>query len=99
MRDVEALDALREFRQAHYLLQFFLNLLRVGLKHTKALVVRLLRVVPGKIDERAFIPALRNENMNPCGAGALACALLGEQILECLPILKIDRDVEITPKT
>ena len=61
-----------KFWQAERLLQLFLNLLRVRLEHAEALIVGLLGVVAGEIDERALVSALRNENMNSRGAGALA---------------------------
>ena len=81
--------------QTECLLQFFLNFLGVGFEHAKALVVGLLCVVAGEIDERPLVPALRNQNMHPCGAGALARVLLGEQIFERFAVLKIDGNVEV----
>src|SRR5450631_1989912 len=95
MRDVEALDALRQFRQADGFLQFLLDLLGVWFEHAKSLVVGLLRVVAREVDQRALVAALRNQNMHARTVGVLTRALLGEQVLQCFAVLKIDRDVEV----
>ena len=69
--------------------------LRIGLHHAEALVVGLLGVVAGEIDQRALVAALRNKNVHSCGAGALAGQLLREQVFQRLAIFEIDRHVDI----
>ena len=69
MRNVEAFNALGQFGKTENFLQFLLNSFRVGLEHAKALIIGLLRVSAGKVDEGALVAALRNQNMNSRGAG------------------------------
>ncbi len=76
VRDVEALDAFREFGQADCFLQLFLNFSGVGFQHAKTLVVGLFRVGAGEIEQRTLVSSLGNENMNQWGAGAPARGLL-----------------------
>ena len=76
-------------------MQFFLDFLRVGFEHAKTLVVGLLCVVAGQIDERALVPALRHQNMHPRGASALARVLLGKEVFQRFAVLKIDRNVKV----
>ena len=55
VRDVEALDALRAFGQAQGFLQGFLDGACVGLHYAEALIVGLLGVVAGEIDQGALL--------------------------------------------
>src|SRR6185312_1582275 len=64
VRDVEALDALRRLGQGERILQCLRNGLRVRLQYAEALVVRLLGIVSGQVDQRTFIAALGNENLD-----------------------------------
>ena len=43
----------------------------------------------------ALVAALRHQNMNSCGAGALARQLLGEQVFQRLPIFEVHRHIDI----
>ncbi len=95
VRNVEALDALGKFGQAERVLQFFLNGFRVGLEHAEALIVRLLGVIAGEVDERAFVATQWNDDVDSCRADTLVRHLLGEQVFESFTVLKIDRDVDI----
>jgi len=70
--DIEALDPLRRFRQSQRLLQRLLNRLRVRLHYPESLIIRLFSVVSRQINQGALLPAQRHENMNRCGAAALA---------------------------
>src|SRR3984957_347793 len=95
VRDVETLDALWQFGKAKSLLQLFLNFSGVWFEHAESLVVGLLGVRAGKVDERTLVPALRHQNVDRCGAGAPARDLLGEQVLQLGAILEINRDIKI----
>ena len=95
MRNVEAFDPLRQFRQAEHFLQFFANLLRIRFEHAKPLIVRLLGVVSRQVDERPLVPPLRHKDMHPSGTGTFARVLLGEQVLERFTILKIDGHIQV----
>ena len=95
MRNVETLDALRQLRQPQRILQRFLNGFGIRLHHPEALVVRLLGVVAGQVEQPTLVPTLRNQNMNPCGAGALARHLLGKQVFQRFTIFEINRHINI----
>ena len=70
--DVEALDALGEFGQRERVLEGFLDGARIGLQNAETLVVRLLGVGSGQVDEFAFVSALRDGDVHACGAPAFA---------------------------
>ena len=70
-----------QFGQAERFLQRFLDGARVGLHHAEALIVGLLGVVAGEIDERALLAARRNFDVHAGGAGAGVGELFGEQVL------------------
>jgi hypothetical protein len=95
VRDVEALDALWQLGQAERLLQGFLNGARIGLQNAETLIVRLLGIGAGEIDEFAFVSALRNGDMHSCGAGALARELLAERVFKFLAIFEVDGNVDV----
>ena len=67
----------------------------IRLHHAEALVVGLLGVVAGQVEQRPLVATLRNQNMNSCGAGALARHLLGEQVFQRFAIFEVDRHVNI----
>src|SRR4029077_3931254 len=93
VRDVEAFDALGELGQADGLLQFLLNLSRVGLQHAEALIVGLLGVVAGEIDQGALVSALWDQDVY--ARGASAPVLFGEKVFEFFAVLEVDGHVEI----
>ena len=86
MRDVEALDAARQLGQHERVGQRLLDGLARGLQHAEPLRVGLLRVLPGKIDQRPLFAALRNGQLDAV-AGALA-----QQRGQRLAIVEVDRD-------
>jgi hypothetical protein len=88
--DVEALDALGQFGQGEGLLQGFLNGACVGLQDAEALVVGLLGVGAGEIDQFAFVSALRNGDVNSCGSSALARELLAEGVFKFFAVFEVD---------
>ncbi len=59
-------------------LQGFLDGAGVGLHHAEALIVGLLGVVAGQVDERTFVAAGRNFDVNTGGASACSGELFGE---------------------
>jgi len=59
-------------------LQGFLDGLGVGLQDSEALVVRLLGVGAGEIDEFAFVSALRDGDVNTRGSTAFSGKLIAE---------------------
>ena len=67
--DVETLDALGEFGQGERVLQGFLDGAGVGLEHAETLVVRLLGVGAGQVDEVALVAALRDGDVTPVWRG------------------------------
>jgi hypothetical protein len=71
MRDVETLDALRGIGETERILKCFLNHALVGLHDAEALVIRLLGIGGGEVDERTFLAALRDFDVNTGGASAL----------------------------
>ena len=64
------------FGQAKGVLERFLDCLGVGFHNPEALVIRLLGIVTRQVNQRAFFPALRHENVHPRGAGGLTRDLL-----------------------
>jgi hypothetical protein len=76
MADVEAFDALGTLGQAESILQRFLNCAGIRLQDAKTLIVGLLRVVAGEIDEFAFVSALRDGNVDARETATFAGELL-----------------------
>ena len=66
VRNVETFDASRQLRQPERVLQRLLDRFHVRLHHAKTLVVRLLGIVAGQIEQRPLVSALRHQNMYPC---------------------------------
>src|SRR5208283_4625535 len=64
MRNIETLNAPGELGQSQGFLQGFLNGARVWLPDSEALVVGLLGVGPGEIDELAFVSTLRDGDVD-----------------------------------
>ncbi len=85
----------RQLRQPERVLQRFLDRFRVRFHHPEALIVGLLGVVAGQVKKPSLVPALRHQDVDSCGAGALARHLLGEQILQRFSVLKVHRHVNI----
>jgi hypothetical protein len=84
--DVEALDAAGQLGEHERVGQRLLNGLARGLQHAEALNVRLLGVLAGQIDERAFFSALRDGDLDAM-AGAL-----GEQGGQGFAVVEVRRD-------
>ena len=76
-------------------LQGFLDGACVGLQHAETLVVGLLGVVAGEIDQLALVSALRDGDVDACGSSALARELLAQQLLPVLRGLRSHRDVDV----
>ena len=87
VRDVEALDAAGQFGQREDVLQALLDRFLAGLQDAEALIVALLRVLPGEVDERAFFSALRDGDLDLV-AGAFA-----EQSGERGAVGEVDREI------
>src|SRR5277367_3083544 len=64
MGNVEALDALWEFRERQRILKGFLNGAGIWLQHLETLIVRLLSVGAGEVDKFAFFSALRDSDVD-----------------------------------
>src|SRR5581483_1728313 len=64
VRNVEALDACRWFRQRQRVLQRLLHRLGRRLQYPETLVKRLLRVLTDEIDEGPLVTALRNRDLD-----------------------------------
>ena len=86
--DVEALDAAGEFGEGEDVLQGFLDCLLAGLEDAEALVVALLGVLAGEVDERALFSALGDGEFDFV-PGAFA-----EQSRKGRAVGKVDRDVD-----
>src|SRR5271166_4597162 len=67
----------------------------VGLEHAETLIVGLLGIRAGKVDEGTLIAALWDQDVNARGAGIGSSDLLGEQVFERRTIFEIDRHIEI----
>ena len=96
MRNIKALDALRWLGQCEGILQSLLNCFRIGLHDPEALVIKLLGVARGEINERALVATLGNADVDPRGSGILLRHLLGEYFFEHVAIFKIYRNVDIS---
>ncbi len=82
------------FRHAQSILQRFLNRLGIRLHHPEALIVRLLGVVAGKIEQRALIAALRHQDVNArCRGLSAICSESSSSSV--LAIFEVHRNVDI----
>ncbi len=90
MRDVKALNALGDVRQAERVLQRLLHGLGLRLHHAEALNKRLLGVLRGQVDERAFFSALRDKYLDA------AAALFRKQLFELGAVFKVDRREDVS---
>src|SRR5208283_5318417 len=103
VRNVETLDALGQLGQRERVLEGFLNGARIWLENAETLVVGLLGVGPGEIDELALVSALRNSDMHSCGAGApstslracLARELLAERVFKLFAVFEVDGNEDV----
>ena len=95
MRDVEALDALGEFGEGERVLEGFLNRARIRFHYSETLVVGLLGVVAGEINEFALFSALRNGDVDARGSSAFAGELLAERFFEFFAVFEVDGDVDV----
>ena len=84
--DVETLDAAGKFGEHEDVLQALLNGFLTGLEDAEALVVALLGVLAGEVDERAFFSALRDGDFD------LVAGAFGEQSCERRAIGEVDGD-------
>ncbi len=80
MRDVETLYALWQLGKGERVLKGFLDGARVWLQDAETLVVGLLGIGAGEIDEFAFVSALRNGDVDARGPGPLARELFAERV-------------------
>ena len=94
-RNVEALDALRELGQGERVLQGFLNGACVWLQDSETLVVGLLGIGAGEIDELALVSALRDGDVDSCGSSAFARELLAEGFFKFFAVFEVDGDVDV----
>ena len=73
VRNVKALDPLGQFGQGKSVLERFLDQARIRLHHAEALVIRLLGIVAGEIDQLALVATLRDGDVDSRGPPAFAC--------------------------
>ena len=95
MRNVETLDALWELGQRERVLEGFLNGARIRLEDAETLVVRLLGVVAGEIDELAFVSALRNGDVDARRSSALARELFAERVFKFFAVFEVDGNEDV----
>ena len=87
--------ALRQFRQPKGVLQCLLDRLRVRLHHAETLVIRLLSIVPGQIEERAFVTSLRHEDVDAGSPLVSFSHLFRQHFFQRFPILEPNWDVNV----
>src|SRR5258707_6361749 len=95
VRDVETLDALWQLGKGERVLKGFLDGARVWLQNAETLVVGLLGVSAGEIDEFALVSALRNGDVDARGPSTFAGELFAEGLFEFFAVLEIYRDVDV----
>src|ERR1022692_1060049 len=81
VRNVETLDALGQLGQRERVLEGFLNGARIWLENAETLVVGLLGVGPGEIDQFALAPARRRGNIPWWAGGPPPRKLFAERVL------------------
>ena len=89
VRDVEALDAPRRFRQAERLFERLDDGFRAGLQHAEALLEGVARVFLHQFQKGVFRAALRHQNFHAAARRFEMRAALGEDFLEKFAILEI----------
>src|SRR5882724_5071746 len=95
VRNVEALDASRQFGQAEGVLQRFLDGFGIRFHYAEALVVRLLGIVARQVEKSSLVAALGHKDVNSCGAGALARHLLAQNVFQRFTIFKLHGNVNV----
>src|SRR5215472_11770361 len=94
VRNIKTLDAFRAVRETEHVLERFLYRLGVRLHNAEALVVGLLGVVAGEIDERTLVSAPRDKDVHT--AAVRIGKLFREQVLERFTVVEIDRNVDVS---
>ena len=95
MRDIEALDPLRQFGQRERVLQSFLNGAGIRFHHAEALIVKLLGIVRGKVEERSLVAARGNKYVHSCGSDILVRHLFREDFFQRFAIFEINGQKDV----
>src|SRR5512140_1836368 len=90
VRDVEAFNAFGQVRKHKNILEDRFQHVGARLHHSEPLIVRLLGIVADQIHQRAFITALRDDDVNA------VATFFRQQRLECLPVLEVYRYVDLS---